>query len=132
MTAVPVFPVQVQSGALVWARDAFVRYVRGLADGRYLLSLKRERAQRSDAQNKYWHGVIVEMLAEHCGYDHNEMHDALKVRFLSREDPSTGLIVPGSTAKLDTAAFTLLIDSVRVWAHVDLGVYLPAPNEVEV
>lgn len=87
--------------------------------------------RRSTAQNAYWHGVIVAILADHCGYTADEMHDTLKSRFLGQDDLATGLRKVGSTKKLSTSEFSRLIDEVRLWSHQDLGVYLPAPNEAD-
>ena len=94
--------------------------------------LLKQPSQRSGAQNRYWHGVIIPILAEHFGYNHEECHAAIRDHFLGRDDLGTGLRVPGSTKKLSVQEFSLLIDQVRVWAHTDHNVLIPAPNEEEV
>jgi hypothetical protein len=80
-------------------------------------------------QNAYWWGVVIPYIAEASGFTHDEAHDALKAKFLGQDDLSTGLRKIGSTAKLDTKAFTDLIDQVRQWAQDFLNTYIPAPNE---
>jgi hypothetical protein len=87
------------------------------------------REGRSSAQNNYWWGVVVPYVAEATGFTHDEAHEALKAKFLGEEDMAAGLIKIGSTAKLDTAAFTRLIDEVRQWAQDYLDCRIPAPNE---
>jgi hypothetical protein len=93
--------------------------------------LLKQPSQRSGAQNRYWHGVIIPILAAHFGYNHEECHAAIRDHFLGRDDLGTGLRVPGSTKKLSVQAFSLLIDEVRVWAHVEHNCVIPAPNEHE-
>lgn len=53
-------------------------------------------------------------MAEHCGYEPEEMHDAL-VR---------------STAKLNTAEMTEYIEQCRRLA-AEMSIYIPDPNETD-
>ena len=65
----PVFPGRVEKGRLI--RDDPVKYLlqlNKLEGCRVDESLKRRREARSDNQNRYYWGVIVEILSEHCGY----------------------------------------------------------------
>jgi hypothetical protein len=90
-----------------------------------------ERAQRTSGQNRYWHGVVIPLFAEHCGYDVHEMKDALALELLPVEIPDlkTGevRIVPGHTAKLNTKQFADLIDRAQRLAAY-LGIVLPDPG----
>jgi len=99
-----------------------------LKDGDYWLSLKRDRPHRSDQQNRYYWGVVVRLLAEHCGYTPDEMHDALRVQFLTvkREGLPTTM---RRTSDLDTAEMEQFMSSVRQWASMELSIYIPEPNE---
>ena len=92
------------------------------------IEFRKRRTKRSDRQNRYWWGVVIPLIAEHCGYSHDEMHEALKAKFLGTEDMSRGLLRIGSTAKLDTQAFAELTDRVVLWAAGDLGVIIPPPE----
>jgi hypothetical protein len=68
------------------------------------LVIRKRRSQRSLQQNKYYFGVVVEILANYCGYTTDEMHSALKIKFLSdHQEDEKGLIKIGSTAALTTA-----------------------------
>jgi len=69
------------------------------------------------------------ILARELGYTPEEIHDSVKVKFLSREDLSTGLTIVQSTAKLPPARFSELVEELRIWSHWKLGIYLPAPDE---
>lgn len=94
----------------------------------FVVEVRKRQSKRSDEQNRYWHGVVVKLLAEHCGYEPDEMHEALKFKFLGTEDISKGLVKVGSSAKLSTAEFATLVDRVVLWAAEELGVIIPAPD----
>ncbi len=92
------------------------------------IEFRKRRTKRSNQQNKYWWGVVIPLLAEHCGYSHDEMHEAIKAKFLGTEDMSRGLLRIGSTTKLSTLEFAELTDRVIVWAAGELGVVIPQPD----
>lgn len=126
-----VFVGVVQNGKLrLDFRRQFDAYLTRFEGHEVEVEVRKRRSKRSGQQNKYWHGVVVALLAEHCGYSKDEMHEALKAKFLATEDLALGLIKIGSTAKLSTAGFADLIDRVSLWAAEDLGVIIP-PAEVE-
>lgn len=133
---VPVFSATVSdSGKLQLdgvQRRAMDLWLSTLAGKPVVVSIKQERATRSSAQNRYWWGVVVPCLAEHCGYTHDEMHEALKYKFLRMEAEAMPADLPKmrSTATLTTKEFTDLIENVIAWAGADLGVMIPLPNEV--
>jgi hypothetical protein len=96
------------------------------------------RPTRTLAQNAYWHGVIVESLRqflaaqdyENC--DHDFAHEILKEKFLRVPvySPRTGAVMcyrTRSTADLDTAEFTDLIERARAWLADRFNVVVPDP-----
>ena len=93
--------------------------------------VKRHREGMTSPQLRYWWAVPVAILADHCGYDRDEMHLALEYKFLRTTD-ANGLEVIPSIRSLNTAEMTRLIDDVQRWAMVDLGVDIPGPNEIPV
>ena len=84
--------------------------------------------RRSSAQNRLWWRYMT-ILGRDLGYTAEEIHEAVKLKFLGREDLSSGLTLLGSTAKLEPGRFSELVEQVRQWAHGTLGIYLPAPDE---
>lgn len=106
------------------------RAVRALAGKHVELTIKKRRTKRTDPQNRYYFGVVVKLLAEHCGYETDEMHEALAMRFLRIEDcPITGAPRRKRTPKTDTEEFARYLDScIRLAA--ELGVVIPSPSEV--
>ena len=93
---------------------------------------------RSNPQNKYYWGVIVQTLSDELGYTRNEIHDLIKYRFLSTPDivkGRTGQVMlqrTKSTTELDTKSFESLMSEIREWASIELGIYLQEPNEAPV
>ncbi len=50
----------------------------GLAQDRaWRVEWCEHKPTRSDAQNRYWHGVVVKLLADSIGYEHDEVHEFL-------------------------------------------------------
>jgi hypothetical protein len=45
-------------------------------------------------------------------------------------EPISGIPTVVSTSRLDTEQFFRYCEAIRTWAAVDLGVYIPDPNEV--
>jgi hypothetical protein len=103
----------------------------------YIVSVKKQRNTRSNMQNSYYWKCIVQGLAEELGYFPNEMHDALRAKFLSEyemisiNDNQIAINKIGSTTALNTKQFEQYTEQIRVWALTDLGIRLMLPNEYE-
>ena len=110
-------------------RQTFDRYVSLLDGKRVVVEVKKFRKNRSDAQNRFWWGVCIDILSKHCGYTPEEMHDAIKYKFLPIE--KNGLKSCKSTTSLTTEEFNNLIGRVQMWAAEELSLYIPDPNEEE-
>lgn len=114
---------------------AFRQAMKRFPDGaRVAIRVKVERPKRSNQQNRFWHGVVVPLFAEHCGYEFDDMKDELALKLLPKElpDMQTGevRVVPGHTSDLTTKEFNDLIERAqRLGASLDL--YIPDPNEAE-
>jgi len=105
-------------------------YLRTFAGRPVSIKVKQHRANRSDRANRYYFGVVVPMLAEFCGYDKDEMHETLAMKFLRIEDcPLTGAPRRKRTPKCDTQEFADYVDAcIRLAA--EHGVVIPEPGEV--
>lgn len=125
----PIFKAQCQSGKLTFSdREAFERYVRNLKDGPFEVIVRKARVQRSLSQNSYYHGIVVKLIADCCGYEPEDCHRALRARFLS-EPGELGLARVKSTTELDTREFSDYVEQCRQLA-AEFGVYIPDPGEV--
>ena len=92
--------------------------------------VRKPKSQRSSQANRYYFGVVVKLLAEFCGYEPDEMHEALAFRFLRIEDdPITGSPRRQRTPKTNTKEFADYVDQCIRFA-AELGVYIPQPGEV--
>lgn len=115
--------------SLVAFRQAIKRFPN---EARVVIRVKVQRPQRSNQQNRYFHGVVIPLFAEHCGYDFDDMKDALALELLPKEvvDVKTGevRIVPGHTSDLTTKEFNDLIDRAQRLA-ASMGLDIPSPNE---
>src|SRR5262245_32771753 len=95
-------------------RRLFEEQMRRFPEGPVVVTVKVAHPRRSNAANRYWHGVVIPLFAEHCGYDFDEMKDALALQLIPHEvvDLKTGevRIVPGHTSALTSKEFTDLIE----------------------
>ena len=126
------FRGKVVAGKLqLYRREEFSDHVKLLEGRLVVLQLTGERKDRSLDQNRWYWGCIVKMLAEHCGYTSEEMHEALKERFLrDRINEKAGLVRIKSSAELDTKEFSEYCEQCRQLA-AELGVVIPDPGEEE-
>jgi len=133
MSLVPIFAGIVKGGVLLPDRPQdFGQWVRSLDGQRVVVIVKKRQSQRSVQANRYYFGAIVAPLAEHCGYEKDDMHEVLAMRFLRIEDcPITGAPRRKRTPKCDTAEFAAYVDScIRLAA--ELGVVVADPDGVEI
>ena len=91
------------------------------------VTLKRWRQKRSSQANRYYFGAVVPLIAEHCGYDKQEMHELLAMRFLRIEDdPITGAPRRKSTPDTESDEFAEYVDRC-IQFGAELGVIIPEP-----
>ena len=90
--------------------------------------IKKWRDKRSNQQNKYYWGAIIPLLAENFGYENEEMHEALKFKFLSKGHTTLPTVI--STTKLDTQDFFEYIEKIKRWATIEYQIVLPEPEDL--
>ncbi len=130
MPPTPLFAGRVEGGRISLADPVAWRTLLQRMEGREIdLRLTLRRKVRSLSQNAYYWGCVIPLFAEYCGYDHDEMHEALKMRFLMA-NPDCRLPTLRSTADLTTAEFTEYIEKARRLA-AEFGVNIPDPGAVE-
>ena len=111
--------------------DNINRYLLTTQDGPYRITIKKYKKQRTEPQNRYYFGVVVDILAKELGYTKDEMHDALRDKFLKVATDIPDLFVILSTTSLNTEEFNQYIEEIKRWAATDLSIYIPDPNEEE-
>ena len=130
----PIFLGRVVSGKLTLQDQSGMRRHLSTLDGHDVeVTIKRKRSQRSVDQNRYWWAIPVALLSEHTGYTPSQMHYALLGECFGYATGPTGQPMPNvpSSSELSVDEFSRLIEWVLVWAPSELGVEIPAPNEVE-
>ena len=100
----------------------------GLEGKRIELIVRKETTVRSSQQNKFYWSVVVEILGNHFGYEPEEMHEALKFKFLQQHGGTLPTVK--STTKLSTMEFADYIDKIMRWAASDYQIYIPNAGEV--
>jgi len=117
-------------------KQSLFNYLKEL-ESDYIVSVKKQRNNRSQMQNNYYWACIVQPLGSELGYFPDEMHDTLKVKFASEwqsieiNDKQIGLQTVNSTARMNTKDFEVYADQIRIWALTELGIRLMLPNEYE-
>ena len=127
----------ITSGKLhLHSRQHFIEELRQMDGQDVQVTVKRSRTRSSQQNRYYWGGVIpvvaaglrelgVRMTAE-------QTHDLLKYKFCKTEIVTNDgdiLETLGSTARMDTAEFSIFIEQVQQWAAEYLGIQIPDPNE---
>ena len=130
----PIFRGRVEKGKLILDDPSrFLVHQASLEGKKIELVLRKSSSIRSLNANAYYWSVIVKLIADHCGYDSDECHEALKFKFLSDQAPDEqGLVKIRSTASLNVDEFIDYTNRVVVWAATTLQVYIPAPGGVDI
>jgi len=125
------FPFTVEKvGSAYFVGKSLASIYYTLPVGEYITTISKRKKTRSLNENKYYWGVIIPLLGDYCGYDKDEMHDALKWKFLQVDGIKPGMPpTVRSTSDLSTIEFEQLMSTIRMWASKELGVYVPSPNE---
>ena len=117
-------------------KQSLINYLKELGSD-YVVEVKKQKNNRSMMQNNYYWKCIVQVLAEELGYFNDEMHDILRAKFLNEwemveiNNKKIGLNKIVSTTSLNTKAFEVYAEQIRIWALSDLGIRLMLPNEYE-
>ena len=98
-----------------------------------LITIKK-KGLRSTPQNNYYHGVVVECVRHRLielGHriDHEDCHEWIKHKFnsipLADQDGVVIDYFPQSTADLNKTEFSELIERIREFASMHLGIDIP-------
>lgn len=101
------------------------------------ITIRKHSEKRTDLQNQYYWGVVIPILADHFGYDHDELHEELKIMFNPIESKiRPGQIIGGSTTKLSTEEFfsndqSSYIERIRRWSASEHSVFIPDPTKFD-
>lgn len=106
-------------------------FLAGLKNQKLTLTISAEQPTRSNQANRFYWGVVVPLIAEHLGYQKDELHEALKQKFLSldAEPDAHGLMRARSTASMTKKEFGDFLENVITWAGSEFGIEIPEPRD---
>lgn len=112
-------------------RHQFCTYIHGTFKRDQIVEIfvRKVTRIRSLPQNRYYWGVMIPYIMEYIGedWDKDQVHFALKEKFLSKRDPDTGLAVVTSTTELTIEQFRTYIDMITRY-FAQLGCRIPSPD----
>lgn len=92
------------------------------------VEIKPYKKGRSNSQNRlYW--SLLGIIAKDAGYEIDDLHTAIKVRFLGTSEKFIAgnlVTIPKSTTTLNTREFTELIEKIYALG-AEMGIVLPVP-----
>ncbi len=97
--------------------------------------VRKKKKHRSNPQNKYYWGIVIDIVSGATGFTPQEAHDAMRYKFLAEisDMPNNNgrLVKSKSTSELTTVEFLDYIAQIQRWASEFLDCYIPDPNEGE-
>lgn len=125
----PIWRGNIEEGKLKLTQpELFRKYLQSLR-GEVELIVRKWKKRRTSNQNNYYWGVIIPILCDSIGYDSEEMHEALKWKFLKNREKKN-LVTVKSTAGLSTVEFKNYIEEIVRWSAQE-GIIIPDPNQVD-
>lgn len=118
-------------------RRGFDDAIRRFRDGAEVeIEVSQRRATRSVQSNRWYWGVIVQLISEHTGYTPDELHDVLKMKFIPKRlaicndngEVVDEFVVGGSTRKMNSRDFSEYCENIRRWAAETLDIVIPDPD----
>lgn len=113
--------------------QAFKAYMSQFNGQRVQLNVDRYKDTRSEQQNRYYWGVVIEIFADYFGMSPQETHEALKWEKLRKEikdRAGNARITIGSTATMKTDEFEKYMADLRRWGAEEFQLNIPEPNEI--
>jgi hypothetical protein len=86
------------------------------------------KKHRSGNQNRYYWGIVIDIISGATGFTPQEAHDAMRVKFLT--DMEGELPRVKSTTELSTVQFMDYVAQIQQFGAEYLEVYIPEPDEV--
>lgn len=106
----------------------FDRIILSLRPKRHVMTIEEYRRNRSSEQNRYYWGIIMKMISDETGYLPDEVHQLMAQKFLGTYEKNGHTFVK-STTRLNTAEMEEYHSQIRMFASMELHLYIPLPNE---
>lgn len=129
-------PGKVVDGLLEVNKGRLRAALAAMKDGPVVVTIQRKRPSRTIQQNAFYHGVVIKMIADETGQDHESVHEFLKrecnAQHVEMTNRQTGEVyeawIGGSTAALNVNDFYDFVERSRAWAAEFLGLSIPDPD----
>lgn len=143
---VPKWRIFVKDGKMtIQNKEAFSRYLLNFEGKEGTLVVRKPVKERSRQEEKFYHAVVVRMVAEAMEIMPQEAHEILKNMFLRVEETSPAgfrYYRSLSTTELSDASYREYWEKIIRWASLPTGedglgpdsgleIYIPYPNEVD-
>jgi len=122
----------IKGGRIIFKNEARFAVAKSALEGQDVdVTLEKHRSARSTGQNRYYHGVVVQVISNHTGYTTEETHEILKQLFFSHEvTVGKKTVTIATTTKENTKEWEDKMGAIRSWASCELKCFIPEPNEV--
>lgn len=130
-------PARKQNGKLELLDEArYRRLLARLPDDDYDVTLEKHRKAGSAKQRGYYHAVIVDILADYWGVEHDDAHELIRqncnkkiVEVVNKETGEVEEVAIGaSTAGMNVEQWNLFIERCQRWAAMEFHVVIPNPD----
>lgn len=114
--------------------EGFKTEVSGLEGKRGYVSVHLGARMKSNEQNRYYRGVVVQRFAEYWGCTNEEAHQALSFEHLKQDSEVPGMPKRIRSTRLSewtTGEWEDYMAHLRFWALTEHGLYIEEPNEVD-
>lgn len=119
---------KVKDGKLdMYNKEKFVEWFKTLEGKEVEVTVEKKKKTRTIQENRYYWGIMLDILSSHTGYETDEMNEIIKYKFLQVDDGKNTYC--RSTKNLSTVEFEELMSRIRRWASSELSLWVPAPNE---
>lgn len=130
------FTGTIQNGVLTLDDpDRFKKYLSSLKAKKVSMTIKPHSKTRTSGQaneksnqNGYYWKIVIPILSDYFGYNPDEMHQAIKHKFL-RIGGTDELPKIGSSTKLNTKEWEDLMEKIRIWALTDYSINIPTVED---
>lgn len=112
----------------------FKQECQALDGKRGFISVHLGSRMKSNEQNRYYRGVVVQRFAEYWGCTNEEAHEALSRKHLTVESDNPEMPARVRSTRLSewsTAEWEQYMEHLRRWGLTEFGLYIEEPNEVD-
>mgnify|MGYP001576911594 CR=1 FL=1 len=135
MSILPKFFGHVENGKIALDEGQKTKeYIQKFEGKQIEITVGPKKRDRTNAENRYYWGVIIRMIADEMGVYPEQAHELMKWTFLRKGVEVRGRRweITQSTTDLATTEFEDYAEKCRIWAAAELNCAIPLPGEVSI